>query len=186
MDTTGRVKGILAAEPDATAVVDVIGIGAGVYDRLREQGCKADPFTAGRKTNRKDATGQFGFRDLRSAAWWNLREMLDPARGAVLALPPDDELAGDLTALHYRHVSDGKIQVESKDDIRRRIGRSTDRGDAVIQACWMSLGSWHEAYGTMDCPSCPESFMRDGADGKLRTACPFCKAPLDEGEEQAA
>lgn len=186
METTGRVKGILAAEPGATAIVDSIGIGAGVYDRLREQGEQADSFVAGRKTGRKDATSQFGFRDTRSAAWWNLREMLDPSRGATLALPPDDELAGDLTCLHYKHTSDAKIQVETKDEVRKRIGRSTDRGDAVIQACWMSAGSWHDAYGTMDCPSCTRPFMRDGADGRPRTACPHCKAPLDEEQEQAA
>ena len=186
METTGRVKGILAADPALTAIVDVIGIGAGVYDRLREQGDKADPFTAGRKTTKKDATGQFGFRDLRSAAWWNLREMLDPSRSAELALPPDDELAGDLTVLHYKHTSDGRIQVETKDEVRKRIGRSTDRGDAVIQACWMSAGSWHDAYSTMECPSCARSFMRDEADGKPRTACPFCKVSLDEESEQAA
>lgn len=180
METTGRVKGILSADPALTAIVDVIGIGAGVYDRLREQGEKAEPFTAGRKTLRKDATGQFGFRDVRSAAWWNLREMLDPSRGATLALPPDDELAGDLTVLHYKHGSDGRLQVETKDEVRKRIGRSTDRGDAVIQACWMSGGSWHDAYSTMECPSCTRGFMRDGVDGKPRTECPHCNAALDE------
>lgn len=185
METTGRVKGLLTADPALTAIVDVIGIGAGVYDRLREQGAKADPFTAGRKTGRKDATGQFGFRDVRSAAWWNLREMLDPSRGAELALPPDDELAGDLTVLHYKHASDGRIQVETKDEVRKRIGRSTDRGDAVIQACWMSAGSWHDAYGTMDCTSCGRPFMRED-NGKPRTACPFCKAPLDADEDAEA
>ena len=61
METTGRVKGIMENEPGATAVVDVIGIGAGVYDRLREQGIRSDPFNAGRKTTKKDKTGQFGY-----------------------------------------------------------------------------------------------------------------------------
>lgn len=185
METAGRVKGILTADPALTAVVDVIGIGAGVYDRLREQGEKTDPFTAGRKTHRKDATGQFGFRDCRSAAWWNLREMLDPSRGAVLALPPDDELAGDLTVLHYKHASDGKIQVETKDEVRKRIGRSTDRGDAVIQACWATAGSWHDAYDTAMCDNCNRGFMRE-ANGKLRDKCPHCGNSLiaeEEGEE---
>jgi hypothetical protein len=31
-------------------------------------------------------------------------------------------------------MSGGKIQVESKDDIKKRIGRSTDDGDAVVMA----------------------------------------------------
>jgi len=184
MITTGRVRGILEADPEATAVVDVIGIGAGVYDRLREQGCRSDPFNAGRKTTRRDKTGQFGFCNVRAAAWWNLRELLEPP-ASRLAIFPDDQLAGDLTAMHYKHTSDGKIQVESKDDIRRRIGRSTDRGDAVMQAFWMSAGSWADAYGTTGCPACGRSFMKE-ADGKLRTHCPHCRKPLDEPESEVA
>lgn len=184
METTGRVKGIMEAEPGATAVVDVIGIGAGVYDRLREQKIPADPFNAGRKTTRKDKTGQFGYYNLRSQGWWTLREMLEPPHSRI-ALPPDDELAGDLTALHYTHTSDGKIRVEGKDDIRKRIGRSTDRGDAVMQSLFLSAGSWSDAYGTTKCWSCERPFLRE-ADGKPRTHCPFCKTPLDEQEDEAA
>lgn len=184
METTGKVRGIMETEPDATAIVDVIGIGAGVYDRLREQGTKADPFNAGRRTTRKDKTGQFFLFNQRSWGWWNLREALEMP-GSEVCLPPDDELAGDLTALHWKITSDGKIQVESKDDVRKRIGRSTDKGDMVMQAFTASAGSWHDAYGTMDCPSCTRPFMRE-ENGKPRTACPFCKAPLDADEDAEA
>jgi len=185
METTGRVKGILDRDLECRAMVDVIGLGAGVYDRLREQGLKADPFNAARKVTQKDRTGQFGFLNLRSAGWWRLGEMLNPAYGATLALPPDDELAGDLTSLHKKFMSDGKIQVEPKDDVRKRIGRSTDRGDAVMQACWAASGSWHDAYGTATCPACSRPFLRE-ADGKPRTECPFCHTSLDEPEGEAA
>jgi len=184
METTGRVKGLLEAEHGATAIVDVIGIGAGVYDRLREQGMKTDPFNAGRKTLKRDKTNQFGFNCLRSAAWWNLREMLEPPRSQI-ALPPDDELAGDLTALHYKHTSDGKIAVESKDEIRKRIGRSSDRGDAVMQALWMSGGSWHDAYNTTVCDNCNRGFLRE-IDGRYRDKCPFCQASLFSEEDVLA
>lgn len=68
--------------------------------------------------------------------WWHLREALDPAYEARLALPPDDLLVGDLTAPHWRVTSSGRIQVESKDDIKKHLGRSTDDGDAVMQALW--------------------------------------------------
>jgi hypothetical protein len=46
----------------------------------------------------------------------------------------DDLLIGDLTAPRWSVNSSGRIQIESKDDIRKRLGRSTDSGDAVVQA----------------------------------------------------
>lgn len=138
MQTTGRVQGLVQACPERLPVIDVIGVGAGVVDRLREQKIKVEAFNASEGTARLDRSGELGFINTRSAAWWNLRELLDPAYGAELALPPDDQLTGDLTAPHWRVMSGGKIQVESKDDIRKRIGRSTDDGDAVVQAAWDS------------------------------------------------
>lgn len=186
METTGRVKGLMETEPGSTAVVDVIGIGAGVYDRLREQGVKTDPFHAGQKTGRKDRTGQFFFDRNRSAAWWNLREMLEPPHSKI-ALPPDDELAGDLTALHYKHTSDGKIAVETKDEIRKRIGRSTDAGDGVMQAFWLSGGSWADAYRqSATCEKCERSYRPDLPGGKWRDKCPHCNAPIETEESEAA
>jgi hypothetical protein len=136
MQTTGRVQGILAAHPDRRPVIDVIGIGAGVVDRLRELKVSVEAFNASESTDRKDRSGELGFTTKRAAAWWNLRELLDPSLGAELALPPDDQLTGDLTAPHWRVMSGGRIQVESKDEIRKRLGRSTDDGDAVVQAVW--------------------------------------------------
>jgi hypothetical protein len=53
-----------------------------------------------------------------------------------VALPPDDKLTGDLAAPRYKQASGGRLQVESKDDIKKRLGRSTDHGDAVVMAFW--------------------------------------------------
>lgn len=139
MATAGRAEGMLTAAGCGTAVVDVIGIGAGVVDKLRENGLTVVAFNASQGTDRRDRSGELGFTNVRSAAWWNLRELLDPAYGATLALPDDDLLIGDLTAPHWRVLSGGKIQVESKDEIRKRLGRSTDSADAVIQACWKEV-----------------------------------------------
>lgn len=184
METTGRAAGILQEDPTCTAIVDVIGIGAGVYDRLREQGLRAQGFNAAGKTNRKDSTGELGYFNVRAAAWGNMRELLDPSAGATVCLPDDDELLGDLTAPKAADVmSGGKLRVESKDDIRKRIGRSTDRADAVVQAFYTVAGSWSEAYGTRKCEKCTRGFMAV-ANKTLRTNCPFCNALLDnEGEE---
>jgi len=124
---------IMSAE--VIAIVDVIGIGAGVYDRLREEYPNLIhsliPFVASQKSNVVDSTGEVGFADLRSAGWWTLRDLLISDE---IDLPPDDKLTGDLTAPRWKLQSGGKIKVESKDDIRKRIGRSTDDGDVVMQA----------------------------------------------------
>jgi len=136
-ETTGRVVAVLESHPGAKAVVDVIGVGAGVTDMLREQGYKRTvAFNASAGTARKDRSGELGFINARASAWWALREALDPAFDPTIALPPDDELIGDLSAPRYLVTSAGKIQVESKDEIRKRLGRSTDAGDAVVQACF--------------------------------------------------
>jgi hypothetical protein len=105
-------------------------------------------FNASERSEARDRTGELGFTNRRSEGWWTLREWLDPAYGEWLALPPDDRLTGDLTAPHYRLMSGGKVQVESKDDIRKRLGRSTDDGDAVMMALAAQSGSlfaWQEA-----------------------------------------
>ncbi len=135
MATTGRVDGVLRAY-GGEAIVDVIGVGAGVVDRLRERRRRVLAFNASERATTRDKSGELGFTNLRSAAWWAMREMLDPANGEAIALPPDDKLTGDLTAPHWRVVSGGRIEIESKDDIRKRIGRSTDDGDAVVMAFW--------------------------------------------------
>ena len=135
METTGLVSGILNAN-GGYASVDVIGIGAGVVDRLRELQLPVLAFNASEGTTLLDSSGELGFVNKRSAAWWTMRELLDPANGGTIALPPDDMLTGDLTAPKWKVTSGGRIQVESKDEIRKRIGRSTDHGDAVIQAFW--------------------------------------------------
>lgn len=140
MEEAGRLKGILDAH-GGKAYIDTIGIGLGVYHRLREQGYEnALSFNAAEKAVRNgepltDITGEFTFANKRSAAWWIMRELLDPEDGKPIALPPDDELTGELTTPRKRILSGAKIQVESKDDIRKRLkGRSTDNADAVIQA----------------------------------------------------
>jgi len=119
------------------AVVDSIGIGAGTFKTIdRHKSIRAVPFVASAKTNRKDTSGEIGFNNKRSAAWWNLRELLHPEDGEPVSLPDEPELLGDLTAPRWREVAGAKIQIESKDDIRRRLGRSTDVGDAVVQVFW--------------------------------------------------
>lgn len=148
MASTGHLKAALAGtEGNPINVIDAIGIGAGVVARAREQGLAVKPFKAGMKTKMKDRSRELEFRDVKAAAWWRLRDLLDPATDHAIELPPDDQMIGDLTAPHWRMGSSGKVEIETKKELRDRIGRSTDVGDAVVQAFW------HGALGTVHAPS---------------------------------
>ena len=62
----------------------------------------------------------------------NLRR-LRVQRG-LLALPPDEKLFDELLQIKARANSVGKVLLESKDDLRARLGRSPDRADALAMA----------------------------------------------------
>ena len=80
--------------------------------------------------------GLLTFANKRSELWWQFREALDPVQGDGLALPPDRRLAAQLAAPTWR-LRGNAIVIESKDEIRKRLGTSTDDADAVILA-------WHK------------------------------------------
>lgn len=126
------------AEEDTSVsyVVDVVGLGAGVVDQLRDRKkCRSVvAFSAGEGTKQTDRSGEVSFANKRSAAWWLMREALDPSFHPTVALPPDDDLASELSTPTWWEAGKGRIQVETKKDIRKRLGRSTDRADAVLQA----------------------------------------------------
>lgn len=138
MQATMQVANMLAAmlreNPHAVAFPDVIGIGAGVVHRLAELGLPVCGYNAARGTTLRDRSGNLGFANWRAAGWWILREMLDPALDLGACLPPDDMLTAELVAPTYSIVGRGLIQIEEKVALRKRLGRSTDRADAVIHA----------------------------------------------------
>lgn len=120
-------------DPKARAFIDTIGEGAGVYARLRELGyrnaisCK---FSEGAKSL-KDITGVYAFANMRAYCYWAMRDWLDPRNNFQPALPPCDELLQEATEIHWSFRSDGSIIIESKDEIKRRLGRSPDYLDAL-------------------------------------------------------
>lgn len=140
MRTTARVQAAL--EPGVTAVVDSIGVGAGVVDRLRELHQPVVAYTGSAKTSARTRGREHGFVNVRAAAWWRLRELLDPSFDPEVMLPPDDLLLADLTAPTWSEQSGipPRIKLETKEDLVARMGRSPDRGDAVVQAFWTGSG----------------------------------------------
>lgn len=144
METVGYVNASMSARPGSTVILDSIGIGAGVLARLRELKVPAIGFVAsGSAKGIKDRSNEFTFSNLRAAAWWRMRELLDPSQpgGAKVMFPDSEILRADLTAPKWKVLSGGSIQLESKDDIRKRLGRSTDEGDAVVMAFWQGRGT---------------------------------------------
>lgn len=82
-----------------------------------------------------DKATQLGYFNLRAKMYWEFRCALDPASGEDIILPPDRKMAAQLAAALWRPKS-GKIQLESKEKIRERIGVSPDDADAMVIA-------WH-------------------------------------------
>lgn len=126
--------------------VDAIGIGSSVIDSaklLSVPGIVA--VVVSNATGWRDPRcPKFQFANVRSAMMWKVATLLNPEAGPEetrLALPDDPELKADLTAPRYT-ISVGGVKVESKEDIRERIGRSTDAGDAVALACWEQPGAF--------------------------------------------
>jgi hypothetical protein len=119
----------------AHVMIDVGGIGSSAYDSIARSKImvfainNASSPTAGYT----DRSGKLKMANVRSEYYWRLREALEPGKGDDLALPPDPELLGDLTAPRWELTTRGVI-VEEKKAVSKRIGRSPDVGDAVILA----------------------------------------------------
>lgn len=117
--------------------LDVIGLGSAVYDNLRRRGVSVQPHNGAEKSERKDRSGAFGFVNKRSEVYWSVRELLDPANGGdrpdenLLAFPQCEKILQELTAPDWSAVAGGKIKVESKEDVKKKINRSPDRADSL-------------------------------------------------------
>ncbi|MGH6954705.1 MAG: terminase B [Alphaproteobacteria bacterium] len=133
MQTTGVIKAAYEsiAEParPSEIIVDVIGVGAGVVDRLVELGLPVRGVNVAEQPAASDR-----FLRLRDELWWKARDWFQ-ARAATL---PDDlkpgmrDLVAELTAPTYGFTSAGKILVESKDEMKKRGLRSPDLADAFV------------------------------------------------------
>ena len=137
MELAGKLKN----EMGLTALLNIdvsYGEGAGTAYRLVEfpgYRSRVNFVNFSAKTDVTDRTGIITFVNMRARMWWNMREMLDPENHEDVALPDDENLIGDLVAVRRLPMrSDGKLAIESKEDIKKRLGRSTDDGDACCLA----------------------------------------------------
>lgn len=124
---------IAARRDNAPIHIDVIGVGSSPYDFLNEAGAQVIGVNVAESATSTDQSGRLRFHNLRAQLWWKMREALDPANNTGICLPPDPELLADLTAPNWS-MRGSTVQVESREDIIKRIGRSPDRGTAFILA----------------------------------------------------
>jgi len=103
--------------------IDEVGSGAGAYDRARVLGLPAVAVNFSRSATQKKR-----FANLRAECWWKVRELL---REGKLAIPNDPRLQADLIMPKFAPDMYGRILLESKDDIRARLGRSPDTADSL-------------------------------------------------------
>lgn len=131
MELTGWIMSEIQERPDVHSVyVDIIGIGAGVYDRL----CEMRPVSGGNPVLifgvnvAEQASASDKFPRLRDELWWRVREKFEKR---IIKIPEDDELIGELSTIRCKPESDGRIKVEGKPDMKKRGLKSPNKADAL-------------------------------------------------------
>lgn len=134
----------LANEPHVGTInVDVIGVGSSAYDSLKAifpgrvapvNAAHGSDYVVERTDDKGNVMTILKMRNRRAEYHWRLREALDPVNGDDLALPPGNDLVTELCAARWKLMAGGVVQIEPKETIKKRIGRSPDLGEAVMLA----------------------------------------------------
>lgn len=155
MQLAARVAALSTGDggrPDAI-FVDEGGVGGGVVDRLRQLGVPVTGVNFGARpdSGMLQELGGLGERyaNKRAEMWGSLREWL--RRGAI---PKDQELQDDLTGVEYGYNSDNAIQLERKEDMKKRGLSSPDVADALA----LTFAYPVVARGMMGARSKPKTF----------------------------
>lgn len=166
MRVAGEVFNFLRSYPDATAYIDTIGEGAGVYSRLREKAqkthgetiqdfqvlsCKYSEAATIGKRELTDITGEYKFANMRAYLFWAVRDWLNPKNNTGAMLPPGNTLMEEATEIRWFFQSNGKIIIEPKEDIKKRLGRSTDEFDSLANTFYPKSGrGWRGRTNTTE------------------------------------
>ena len=124
--------GLIVAEYESTPynqrpseiLIDSIGLGAGVVDRLVELDLPARGINVAESSSMSDR-----YMRLRDELWFKCREWLEQKDCQI---PDQEELVNELTAVQYEILSSGKFKVESKEQMKKRGYRSPDIADALM------------------------------------------------------
>ena len=122
-------------------LIDVIGLGAGVVDRLSEQDLPVRGINVA-----ESPSSRKNYLNLRAELWWAMRDWLT-ARDC--RLPEDDELIAELSTPQYTYTSTGKIKIEAKEAMRKRGIKSPDKADALSLTMASSAASFGGKFTAM-------------------------------------
>ena len=126
MQLAGWVAAAIRETSPERVCVDEIGVGAGVVDRLKEQGHPVKGINVARRARQERL-----FANVRAEGYWRLKELF--ATGEI-SIPDDHQLMGELAALRYSFDSQGRVLMESKEAMRQRGLPSPDKADALMLA----------------------------------------------------
>lgn len=129
MFTCGKLMDLrkqLGIEKVSHILIDDIGLGIGLSDRLIEQGVDVVRFKSSEKSLMD------GFHNKRSECYWKLRGMLE---NKLVDLMPSEKQIQQLVTLKFKFKSNGNKYIESKDDARARGVKSPDYADCLMMAC---------------------------------------------------
>lgn len=155
MSSLGRTAAgiIISHRRDAALVVIDMGGGYGgsLYEYLTENRIEVYAYKGAEATARKSREGRLKFVNTRSAAYWMFREALDPGQpgGSDICLPDDPKLVADLTTPTFEVGSSG-IKLMAKESVVDILGRSSDRGDAVVMAHFVGAKKTNSALDWLD------------------------------------
>ena len=125
MQLAGKIRKKYNETPDdqkpKAISIDVIGIGAGVYDRLKELNLPVN------EVNVADASSDDHYSKLRDELWYKCKDWLELPDSVLM---DDEGLVGELSTPRYSILSNGRLKVESKDELKARQVASPNRADA--------------------------------------------------------
>lgn len=124
METVGEIIAAIRDTRATLAKIDSVGVGAGVFDRLKEQDKPVVEMQSAASAEDKER-----YANARAEWWWSLRSRFE---SGDIDIPDDEMLITQLSGIRYKFNSRGQILIESKDEMKRRGLPSPDRADALM------------------------------------------------------
>ncbi len=145
MQLCGAIKNIYDSATEinkpSEILVDVIGLGSGVVDRLAEQGLPVRGINVAESPASKK-----NYLNLRAELWFSIKDWLTRRD---CRLPNDDELIAELVSPMYSYTSSGKIKIEAKEAMKKRGIKSPDKADALALTMASSAASFGGNFSSM-------------------------------------